>query len=249
MKEKKVDRFYVYALLDPRKPGKYKYGEYEFEYEPFYVGKGSGMRIKAHVRNCDLKIHNRKTAKINKLKKMNLLPVGLIVRSSLLEIDALKFEEETIGTIGRLDYNSGPLTNGTDGGEGHLGVSDITRNKIRAIHLGRKQSEEARRKISESRKGIKFSTQHKYNLSVARQKRITTLETCRKMSITSSGHINIKLFKVKSPEGEEFITHHGLSLFCRENNLNCKNLHHVANGKRRHSKGWTAEYFNDQRPI
>lgn len=48
-KARKKNRFYVYALLDPRKPGKYKYGEYEFDYEPFYVGKGSGDRCEHHL--------------------------------------------------------------------------------------------------------------------------------------------------------------------------------------------------------
>ena len=34
-------KYYVYIYIDPRKPGKFKYGEYEFDYEPFYIGKGS----------------------------------------------------------------------------------------------------------------------------------------------------------------------------------------------------------------
>lgn len=44
------NKFYVYVYLDPRKPGKYKYGEYEFDYEPFYVGKGTGRRIRNHFK-------------------------------------------------------------------------------------------------------------------------------------------------------------------------------------------------------
>jgi hypothetical protein len=32
---------YVYAYLDPRKPGIFKYEEYEFGYEPFYIGYSS----------------------------------------------------------------------------------------------------------------------------------------------------------------------------------------------------------------
>ena len=38
------NKFYVYVYLDPRKPGSFKFGEYEFDYEPFYVGKGKKNR-------------------------------------------------------------------------------------------------------------------------------------------------------------------------------------------------------------
>lgn len=36
--------YYVYCYLDPRKEGVYVFGEYQFDYEPIYVGKGKGQR-------------------------------------------------------------------------------------------------------------------------------------------------------------------------------------------------------------
>ena len=49
MKPKKKNRFYIYALLDPRRPGIYVYGKYEFDFEPLYIGKGHNDRCDQHI--------------------------------------------------------------------------------------------------------------------------------------------------------------------------------------------------------
>lgn len=55
--------YYVYAYLDPRKLGKFKYDEFEFDYEPFYIGKGTKSRILRHLKN-----ENVNPIKVNKIK-------------------------------------------------------------------------------------------------------------------------------------------------------------------------------------
>ena len=65
--------FYTYIYLDPRKPGKYEYGDYAFEYEPFYVGKGSNGQWLSHLKiaknkNGLCRIEN--TFKHNKIKNI-----------------------------------------------------------------------------------------------------------------------------------------------------------------------------------
>lgn len=44
-----MKKFYIYVYLDPRKIGNYNYFDYKFDYEPFYVGKGSNDRYKEHL--------------------------------------------------------------------------------------------------------------------------------------------------------------------------------------------------------
>ena len=79
--------YYVYALLDPRRPGPFKYGNWKFDFEPFYVGKGKDNRAFKHLDhtlgNCGNLHKVRKIAKIR--RETNEEPVVLIKRKGLSE--------------------------------------------------------------------------------------------------------------------------------------------------------------------
>lgn len=108
--------YYIYVYLDPRKPGNYVYGDYSFDYEPFYVGKGTGKRKLVHLYESSQKrgdVHP-KIAKIRKLKGLNLDPIIIEISELNNEIDAYALEQKIISIIGS-DYiegiDDGPLTN------------------------------------------------------------------------------------------------------------------------------------------
>jgi len=160
------NNYYIYIYLDSRKHGKYRYGEYEFDYEPFYVGKGKGRRYK----RTDNRRSNYFKNKINKIKEYGLEPIIIKIKESLNERESFILESKLINLIGRKDLNKGPLINLTDGGEGTSGriVSEETRKKKSGENhpmFGKHHSEETKRKQSESHIGKRHSNITKEKIS------------------------------------------------------------------------------------
>jgi hypothetical protein len=190
------NEFYVYIYLDPRKPGEYKYDEYSFNYEPFYVGKGKGNRMYDHINEV------RDTYKNNKIQKIlseeyNLENYIIKIEDYMEEQDAFDLEIEMISLIGRLDLETGPLTNLTDGGEGSSGRLNTkeTKEKISNSLKGHKVSEETRKKQSKIKKGKEPWNKGKKNSQVAwnkGKKNIYSEETKKKMSEAVKNRVYIR---------------------------------------------------------
>lgn len=119
--------FYVYVLLDPRKPGEFRYGKWKFDHEPFYVGKGKGLRAYDHLLEHNLKsVPNRhKKNKIAAIVKAGLEPIVLLKKRNLDEASAFEQEARLIHTIGYGKF--GPLTNAGYSHEG--GVAGYKHSK------------------------------------------------------------------------------------------------------------------------
>ena len=111
--------YYVYVYLDPRKPGVFKYDEFEFEFEPFYVGKGTKSRLLRHLKNE--KTNPIKVNKIRKIKSLGLEPIIIKIKDNISNEESLEVEVRLIKSIGRSCKKEGPLTNYTEGGETYIG--------------------------------------------------------------------------------------------------------------------------------
>lgn len=114
--------YYVYALLDPRKPGPVRFGRHVFDHEPFYVGKGKGDRARNHL---NLKAGNKHSKNVvRSIRKAGLTPLISIRRQHLDEHSAMDLESKLICRIGRADLGTGPLANWSNGWDtGLAGVS------------------------------------------------------------------------------------------------------------------------------
>ena len=164
--------------------------------EPFYIGIGSDN---AYKRANDKK--NRNTIWNDIIAKTDY-EVDILFDNINWD-DACKKEIEFISLYGRKDIKTGILANLTNGGEGKVGfnVTNETRNKlskaatgrkmavetiekIKLKNIGKKRSEETKKKLSESHKGIKVFG------------RINSKETREKISIANKG-------KKRKPLSEE----------------------------------------------
>lgn len=131
MKKKK---YYVYSLLDPEKPGRFEYDgiNFVFNFEPFYIGKGKGKRCFQHFSEKELarKYNNIKDGKIHRIIRNGFDPAKyvVIIKDTLAEKQAYKLEMKYIKILGRIDIQTGILSNLSGGGDGG-GIGTVSKSK------------------------------------------------------------------------------------------------------------------------
>lgn len=130
--------------------------------EVFYVGIGTQDNYRRASRK-----HNRTNYWNNIIKKCGWRVD--IVFDNLSWEDACKKEIELIKMYGRIDLGTGTLVNLTNGGDGSLGL---------------KHSLETRQKMSRTRKGMKYSDEHKL-----KTKQSMMGKNCKKVIDTSNNII------------------------------------------------------------
>lgn len=124
--------YYTYALLDPRKPGKFVYDdldnskEWTFNFEPFYIGKGKNNRLNEHKKYVNYNKH--KSRKIRNIEAAGFSIIRILIEDRLTEKQAFTLEKHFINTVGRAHLKTGPLTNLTEGG---VGVADLEKAALR----------------------------------------------------------------------------------------------------------------------
>lgn len=123
--------YYVYVYLDTRKAGSYVYGDYIFDFEPIYVGKGKGSRSIRHLKTD--RNNAIKTNKIDKIIREGFEPKIVKVVEGVSNDKALSIEIDLIKLIGRYCKGEGPLTNVKPGGEDPIGYKH-TNDYIEQLH-------------------------------------------------------------------------------------------------------------------
>ena len=130
--EERICEFY--ALCDPRYPGKWKSGDYEYENLPRYFGIGfEGRRFehfKETIKTCGGNTHKHYWIQ-QVLRETGRYPIVIQVHTGTRN-ECASSEIFSIWATGRADLGLGPLTNKTDGGEGSHGYipTEETKNKI-----------------------------------------------------------------------------------------------------------------------
>lgn len=115
-------KYFVYVYLDPRNEGEFIYGNFKFDYAPFYVGKGVDIIINNERMNYDRhfshlyyypnKIVTLKHKVINDIKtQLNRLPIIIKVVENVDEKTSYDVENYLINNIGRINNRTGILTN------------------------------------------------------------------------------------------------------------------------------------------
>lgn len=122
---------YVYVYSDPRKEYCVEHLGIKLNYQPFYVGKGTGSRHLDHLKPDNT--NKIKHGIIKQIFEENMLPEIIQVKFFDTDLDAKNFEIELIADIGTRAIvqgvvKRGPLSNLTKGGDGGAGWSYVMKN-------------------------------------------------------------------------------------------------------------------------
>jgi len=117
---------YIYALLNNLKPGKFIYGDYIFDYEPYYIGVSNTetyyRREDVHIKYAKIKkdVCNNKLKMniINKIIKNGFEPISVKILENMTKEYSYKMEIDIIKNIGTRISKKGPLSNISLGGDG-----------------------------------------------------------------------------------------------------------------------------------
>jgi hypothetical protein len=196
----------------------YTYAYLRKDKTPYYIGKGQKNRIYST---------NRKTT-----NPPNDKTRIIFLKQNLTEEEAFKHEIYMIAVLGRKDLGTGILHNRTNGGEGTS---------------GRLFSEEQKRNISNRRRNIKFTEEHRKNISEAikgknhpQYKKPLTEEHKKRISEKNKNNKGFKngkskLWKITFSDGKTIILC-GLANWCKENNYNRSHIVQISKKNRKKHK-------------
>ena len=195
---------YVYALIDPRNN------------LPFYIGKGVNRRCYFHV--WEAKNTSNKSPKLNKIRKIQRLGLSVGIKKLDENITDEKAKEFECFLISELKEFGIKLTNLTSGGDG---VSGYKRSAEVIAKTRHDWTEEQKKKISDSLKGIKNPN---YGKPCSEKRRQAIIKG-------TTGVKKSKTEKMKKPKRKEQCIYCGI--LCSGGNLkrwhmdNCKRKNNV----------------------
>jgi len=266
------NNFYIYVYLNPLKPGKFIYWNcglgIEFDYEPFYIGKGHNNRYNYHLteverlkeqENFEEKSNNHKINTIHKILRNEKEPIIYKIISGIDSKNINLLEKLFIRLIGRDNKKLGPLTNLTNGGDGgDTGLGGKTYEE----YYGEEKAKELKEKLKIKREGKTWEEfygkekagEMKEKLSITKKKDSNTNKHLIGRRLSEEHKINIsksrigqrtgknnpsaKKYLLFSPEGKIHYLYGEFGNFCKENKLNPYYLRRVAKGILFDHEGW-----------
>ena len=235
--------FYNYVYLDPRKPGKYPYKDICLLYEPYYVGKGTGLRYLQHLREKPARTNKILKDKIIYLsKEYNLSDYIDVFNYTLDENLSYEREDTLIKEIGSNyidEIKNGPLVNLNLGsnppnhkGKTYVEIYGSVERAQEQIELRRKiqierggffgghiHTEESKQKISRS--SIRENNGMWGKNHTEEAKKIVAEKAMKRTE--EYGNPNSKTHLIISPDGKEYITRE-LKKFCNNMGISYMSL-------------------------